>query len=83
MRPRHKPYTARGISRVPCARCGAPSTQSWQICSDGNQFRGLCTGCDVGLNAVVLSFVRLPDAEAKIAAYAAKNGVGVPVVRVG
>lgn len=57
---RRRPYTERGIQRVPCARCGAPSTQQWQVCGDGNQYRGLCPGCDVSLNKLVMDFMGLP-----------------------
>lgn len=68
-KPRTKPYTARGISRVPCSRCGKPSVHQWNICADGNQFRGCCVACDVDLNRMVLRFMRIPDAAKKIAAY--------------
>ena len=54
---RRKPYTETGISRVPCFRCGEPSTQQWQICSLNNQYKGFCTACDVKLNEMVLKFV--------------------------
>lgn len=71
-RPRKKPYTTRGIRRVPCARCGEPSVYQWQICSDGNQYRGFCAACDVALNRLVLQFVGLPNWEAMHDAYRAK-----------
>lgn len=69
---RRKPYSQIGIRRVPCARCGAPSRFQWQICSDGNQFRGLCVECDVALNETVTRFVWGDAREAELAAYAAK-----------
>lgn len=56
---RRTPYTKRGIRRVPCLRCGRPSSQQWQICSDGNQWRGVCTDCDVELNRMVAKFFGL------------------------
>ncbi len=68
-RRRTRPYTAIGISRVPCFRCGKPSRYQWQVCADQRTFRGLCTDCDVGLNALVLRWMRDPDAAAKVAAY--------------
>jgi len=71
---RRKPYTAIGISRVPCARCGAPSSAQWQVCADGNQWRGLCTSCDVALNALVLRFMRIPEYEQKTRAYQLQKG---------
>lgn len=66
---RTRPYTARGISRVPCARCGKPSRYQWKICADGDQWRGLCHGCDVGLNATVLRFMRDPEQIEKMRRY--------------
>ena len=57
---RRTPYTERGIRRIPCARCGAPSSTQWQVCADGNQYRGLCIDCDVALNALVLGWMGLP-----------------------
>lgn len=68
-RPRRQPYTKRGISRVPCIRCGAPSVHQWQICADGGQHRPCCNTCDVLLNMLVLKFMRIPGADAKIDAY--------------
>jgi hypothetical protein len=72
---RRKPYTDIGIRRVPCFCCGAPSETQWNICADGNVFRGLCLPCDVALNDAVLRFMGDPDRTAKIAAYARKKGV--------
>ncbi len=69
---RRKPYTAGGIQRVPCARCGLPSRYQWQICADKRVYRGLCRVCDVALNALVLKFVGDPWAAEKIALYRAK-----------
>lgn len=66
---RRTPYTKAGIRRVRCARCGQGATEQWQICADDNQWRGICTGCDVALNDLVLRFVRDPDRAAKIARY--------------
>lgn len=66
---RRKPYTARGIVRVPCAKCGKPSRYQWQICADDNTWRGLCVECDVALNAMVLAFIGDPWADVKMAAY--------------
>ncbi|MEG3086194.1 hypothetical protein [Sphingomonas sp. PB4P5] len=66
---RSKPYTAIGIKRVPCLRCGAPSEQQWNICSLPG-YHGICTPCDVALNAMVLEFMGLPDAGTRAAEYA-------------
>lgn len=70
---RDKPYTAIGIKRVLCARCGVRrAQQQWQICSDGNTWRGLCNVCDIELNQLVLDFMGFPDREVKIAVYREK-----------
>lgn len=76
MRPRKKPYTEAGIRRVPCRRCGDPSRYQWQVCADGNVYRGLCLACDVALNELVLRWASDPDADAKIASYRASRGMG-------
>jgi hypothetical protein len=54
---RRKPYTAAGILRVPCVRCGAPSRYQWQICADGRLYRPLCAPCDIELNEMVMRWV--------------------------
>lgn len=60
---RPEPYTALGIRRLRCIRCGAPAMFQWQICSDGNQHRPLCLDCDVALNRLVLDWMGHPDAQ--------------------
>jgi hypothetical protein len=67
-----KPYTQRGIGRVPCLRCGRPSTQQWSICSLRNRYFGICDACDILLNATVLRFMRIPDRAARLAGYRAR-----------
>lgn len=57
---RRKPYTAIGIGRLDCIRCGDPADYQWQICSDGNNYRPVCTECDIKLNRLVLKFMRHP-----------------------
>ncbi|HDY90108.1 MAG TPA: hypothetical protein ENH82_18570 [bacterium] len=71
---RRKPYTELGLSRVPCLRCGKPSTQQWQICSLGNKWAGVCTKCDVALNKLVLKFMRIKNQKQIIKAYAVLKG---------
>ena len=66
---RRKPYTVIGIRRLRCARCGEKAEHQWQVCADGNRYRPLCLRCDVLLNALVLRWMRDPDARRKIAAY--------------
>ena len=71
---RTKPYSATGIRRVPCARCGKPSHAQWNVCADKvdgkQQFRGLCLDCDIGLNEVAMRYVFGKAAESRLAAYA-------------
>lgn len=67
---RKKPYTQIGITRVPCVRCGKPSAHQWQICADGNQWRGICLRCDVALNRLVMRFIWGRTREADIKSYA-------------
>lgn len=74
---RTEPYTAIGIRRVPCARCGKrPSHASWNVCADTirgrKQFRGICKKCDIGLNAVAMRFMFGDSREVDITAYAKK-----------
>jgi len=67
---RKRPYTERGISRVPCARCGEASAYQWQVCANDNRWMGVCARCDVALNALVLRWFRMPDWRQKIEKYA-------------
>ena len=73
-RPRRKgrPYTAKGIARLACVRCGERAHATWGICADGNQHRPLCKACDVALNAMVLRWAKHPDAANLIATYKRK-----------
>lgn len=66
---RRKPYTERGISRVPCARCSKPSRFQWQVCADNRQYRTVCEDCDVELNKRVLRFFFKDEATERIKAY--------------
>lgn len=59
---RKLPYTAIGILRKKCIRCGNPAHVQWQICSDGNNYRPLCLDCDIDLNAMVLKWAKHPHA---------------------
>jgi hypothetical protein len=66
---RRKPYTARGIARLKCTRCGAPGVHQWNCCANGNRFTALCTECDIGLNRMAMEFMRMPNAEALMERY--------------
>lgn len=72
---RVKPYTARGIKRIPCFRCGRPSAHEWSICADNNRRRTVCVECDIGLNRAALEYMRDPDVEEKMRLYMIKQGV--------
>lgn len=73
---RRKPYTERGIKRIPCVRCGKPATQQWRACADG-LWRPICTECDVMLNRLVLLFMFDDEVEEKIDKYQEKLNVQV------
>jgi hypothetical protein len=68
-RDRREPFTAVGIRRVPCCRCGAPSVHQWQACADRGNFRPLCLGCDIALNKLVLKWMGDPNAAVKVQRY--------------
>jgi len=74
---RTQPYTALGIRRVPCVRCGSPSHASWNICADRvggrTRYRALCKECDIGMNEIAMRFVFGADREADLVVYAAKT----------
>lgn len=58
---RRRPYTATGVRRLPCFRCGRPAVHQWIICADG-LYRPICPRCDVALNALALKWLRHPAA---------------------
>ena len=66
---RNKPYTSKGIKRVPCQRCGKPSTGQWQVCSLNNRWIGICAECDTALNRLVLEFMKIKDFKRIIGVY--------------
>lgn len=66
---RKNPYTESGVRRLPCSRCGQPAMFQWNACADGNLWRPLCLDCDVAINELVLQWMGIPDADAKIEAY--------------
>jgi hypothetical protein len=72
MRPRSQPYTDTGLRQRPCAHCGKPSADQWSLrpCAIGRTgWYPLCTDCDVSLNDQVMEFLKVPDREARLAAY--------------
>lgn len=74
---RRKPYTAAGIRRRPCFRCGEPGYAQWQVCADQRIYRVMCAECDIALNALVLRWAGDPDASAKMLKYARKVAAAV------
>lgn len=54
---RRQPYSEKGISRVPCAKCGKPSRYQWTICADWSQYRGLCAEHDIEANELLMRWV--------------------------
>jgi hypothetical protein len=68
---RRERYTPRGIGRVPCSRCGAPSHHQWQCYANDNRWLGVCERCDVDLNELALAFFRVPGRRALMKAYRA------------
>jgi hypothetical protein len=66
---RIKPYTQRGIKRVPCIKCGQPSKYQWGICSNQNRNLPVCTDCDIELNKIFLDFANFPNKEELLHAY--------------
>lgn len=72
---RKTPYTAIGIARVPCVRCGTPSVHQWQVCADLNVYRALCLACDIALNELVLTWANDPNAQEKMKAYRDKTAI--------
>lgn len=70
---RRKPYTEIGVRRLGCIRCGWLAECQWNICADGNNYRPLCTNCDVALNRMVLAWMGHPEAERLVDAYIDKK----------
>lgn len=52
-----------------CIRCGRPAREVFDICADGNVPRHVCKLCDIALNAIVLDFMRIPNAAQKMLEY--------------
>lgn len=72
---RKRQYTEAEIATIPCIRCGAHSSQQFNICALSNRYIAVCSKCDVELNAVVVNFLHLPDAIEIVEKYSQKQGV--------
>lgn len=70
---RRKPYTALGIKRIKCIRCGGMGHAQWNICADNGFFRVLCKSCDTELNQLVLEWAKNPRANELVKEYREKN----------
>ncbi len=70
---RREPYTAVGVRRIPCFRCGARAGFQWNVCADG-LYHPLCARCDIELNALVLHWMLHPDAQGLTERYAESKG---------
>jgi NAD-dependent SIR2 family protein deacetylase len=69
-RPPHKPYSAAGIKRVRCFRCGDQAAYQWQACANGSRFLPVCAECDIAINALVLEWMDHPHREQLLEQYA-------------
>jgi hypothetical protein len=63
-------YSEKDIAIIPCSRCGDPSTHQWQACANDCRWLGVCLTCDIQLNALVLTFLRVPNSVELSRAYA-------------
>ena len=71
---RRQPYSARGIARVPCVKCGRPSAHQWRICATG-AWSAVCLDCDIAINRMVAEWAfGRQRADELIARYAQKYG---------
>ena len=70
---RRKPYTATGIRRAKCCKCGAQGFSTWQACADDQIYRVLCKRHDIELNRLSVTFALGKEAaKPKIEAYRKK-----------
>jgi hypothetical protein len=65
------PTQQRGISRVPCVKCGAPSKYQWRICSTG-AWTAVCRRCDITINRKIARWAFGKEAEPLLKRYEAK-----------
>lgn len=68
---RRRPYTQRGIRRVPCVKCGAPSAHQWRICST-DAWTAVCRRCDITINRKIATWAFGSDAKPLLRRYEAK-----------
>lgn len=66
---RRKPYTASGIRRLKCQRCGERAYAQWDCCANDNLKVPVCLDCDIELNRLALEFFRIPERVMLLAIY--------------
>lgn len=76
---RHKAYTAAGLKRVCCVKCGAKASEQWSIKACAMKrvlvWRPLCAECDIQLNELVLEFLAIPNFQEAIAEYRKQQSI--------
>ncbi len=65
-------YPEEEISKIPCSKCGKPSSQQWEICCNNNMYLGVCTECDYKLNVLIAEFMNLPNRDELLKEYKQK-----------
>ena len=78
---RRKQYTEKELKKIPCAGCGQPSTQQWQICSLNSMRLGVCEKCDVNLNRAVLKLFNIRGWPYLITKYGQGKKISDKVIR--
>lgn len=61
---RRTPYTATGIRRAKCCKCGAQGFAEWRVCADGVH-RVVCREHDLELNRIGLEWLHPPKEAAR------------------
>jgi hypothetical protein len=61
---RRTPYTAIGIKRAKCCKCGVPGFAEWRVCADG-VYRVVCREHDLELNKIGLNWLHPPQEAAR------------------
>ncbi len=80
---RTQPYTALGITRLPCCHCGARAGAQARCCADGS-YRPYCLECHNRFVDELLAFLGLPDdPPGRVKPYADYGVYRAPCVRCG
>lgn len=73
---RRKPYTAIGIRRVRCLRCGGWAHATWSPCVLFNRHEPICKACDVNLNRIVIEWLGLDPTAVHVLMFDYKRRIG-------